>query len=438
MRVVDIIEKKKCNEELSREEIHFLIDGYTKGSIPDYQMSAFMMAVYFNGMSSLETAILTQEMLHSGDVLDLSAIKGIKVDKHSTGGVGDKTSIAVGPIVAACGIPVAKMSGRGLGHTGGTLDKLESIPGLSVSVSEEDFIQQVNNIKIAIIGQTGSLDPADKKMYALRDVTGTVNSIPLIASSIMSKKLAAGTDAILLDVKYGDGAFMKTVEEAKTLAKTMISIGSHLGKDTRATISNMNQPLGNAIGNSLEVKEAIETLKGNGPADFRELCYEAASTMLLMAKKASSLEEAQEMVQKVIDNGKALETLALMVQSQGGDPEYIRHPELFAEAQEKIEVYSKEEGYISSLEALSLGLVSMKLGGGRAKIEDQIDYSVGLVLHKKIGDYVKKGDSLLTVHTNNGLKEELRKEILDAYRFSKEKVERPKLIEALLTAEDLK
>ena len=438
MRVVDIIEKKKCNEELSREEIHFLIDGYTKGSIPDYQMSAFMMAVYFNGMSSLETAILTQEMLHSGDVLDLSAIKGIKVDKHSTGGVGDKTSIAVGPIVAACGIPVAKMSGRGLGHTGGTLDKLESIPGLSVSVSEEDFIQQVNNIKIAIIGQTGSLDPADKKMYALRDVTGTVNSIPLIASSIMSKKLAAGTDAILLDVKYGDGAFMKTVDEAKTLAKTMISIGSHLGKDTRATISNMNQPLGNAIGNSLEVKEAIETLKGNGPTDFRELCYEAASTMLLMAKKASSLEEAQEMVQKVIDNGKALETLALMVQSQGGDPEYIRHPELFAEAQEKIEVYSKEEGYISSLEALSLGLVSMKLGGGRAKIEDQIDYSVGLVLHKKIGDYVKKGDSLLTVHTNNGLKEELRKEILDAYRFSKEKVERPKLIEALLTAEDLK
>ena len=438
MRVVDIIEKKKCNEELSIEEIHFLIDGYTKGSIPDYQMSAFMMAVYFNGMSSLETAILTQEMLHSGDVLDLSAIKGIKVDKHSTGGVGDKTSIAVGPIVAACGIPVAKMSGRGLGHTGGTLDKLESIPGLSVSVSEEDFIQQVNNIKIAIIGQTGSLDPADKKMYALRDVTGTVNSIPLIASSIMSKKLAAGTDAILLDVKYGDGAFMKTVEEAKTLAKTMISIGSHLGKDTRATISNMNQPLGNAIGNSLEVKEAIETLKGNGPTDFRELCYEAASTMLLMAKKASSLEEAQKMVREVIDNGKALDTLALMVQSQGGDPEYIRHPELFAEAKEKIEVYSEEEGYISSLEALSLGLVSMKLGGGRAKIEDQIDYSVGLVLHKKIGDYVKKGDSLLTVHTNNGLKEELRKEILDAYRFSKEKVERPKLIEALLTAEDLK
>ena len=438
MRVVDIIEKKKCNEELSIEEIHFLIDGYTKGSIPDYQMSAFMMAVYFNGMSSLETAILTQEMLHSGDVLDLSAIKGIKVDKHSTGGVGDKTSIAVGPIVAACGIPVAKMSGRGLGHTGGTLDKLESIPGLSVSVSEEDFIQQVNNIKIAIIGQTGSLDPADKKMYALRDVTGTVNSIPLIASSIMSKKLAAGTDAILLDVKYGDGAFMKTVEEAKTLAKTMISIGSHLGKDTRATISNMNQPLGNAIGNSLEVKEAIETLKGNGPTDFRELCYEAASTMLLMAKKASSLEEAQKMVREVIDNGKALKTLALMVQSQGGDSEYIRHPELFAEAKEKIEVYSEEEGYISSLEALSLGLVSMKLGGGRAKIEDQIDYSVGLVLHKKIGDYVKKGDSLLTVHTNNGLKEELRKEILDAYRFSKEKVERPKLIEALLTAEDLK
>lgn len=438
MRVVDIIEKKKCNEELSREEIHFLIDGYTKGSIPDYQMSAFMMAVYFNGMSSLETAILTQEMLHSGDVLDLSAIKGIKVDKHSTGGVGDKTSIAVGPIVAACGIPVAKMSGRGLGHTGGTLDKLESIPGLSVSVSEEDFIQQVNNIKIAIIGQTGSLDPADKKMYALRDVTGTVNSIPLIASSIMSKKLAAGTDAILLDVKYGDGAFMKTVEEAKTLAKTMISIGSHLGKDTRATISNMNQPLGNAIGNSLEVKEAIETLKGHGPADFRELCYEAASTMLLMAKKASSLEEAQEMVQKVIDNGKALETLALMVQSQGGDPEYIRYPELFTEAKEKIEVYSEKEGYVSSLEALSLGLVSMKLGGGRAKIEDQIDYSVGLVLHKKIGDYVKKGDSLLTVHTNNGLKEDLRKEILEAYRFSEEKVERPKLIEALLTAEDLK
>lgn len=432
MRMVDLIEKKKNGEALSKEEIHFIIDGYVKGDIPDYQMSAWMMAVYFKGMTTEEIATLTLEMMHSGDVLDLSEINGIKIDKHSTGGVGDKTSLAVGPMVAACGVPVAKMSGRGLGHTGGTLDKLESIPGLSIAIEEKDFIKQVNEMHFSIIGQTGSLVPADKKMYALRDVTGTVNSIPLIASSIMSKKLAAGADGILLDVKYGDGAFMKTIEDARVLAKTMIEIGKHLGKDTRATISNMNQPLGNAIGNALEVKEAIATLNGEGPEDFTSLCFEEGETMLMMAHVASSREEAKEMLHKVIEDKSALNVFKKMVEAQGGDGSYITDPSKFKEVKEVIEVTSSKEGYIEDLEALTLGLVSMKLGGGRATVDDVIDHSVGLVLHKKIGDYVKQGESLLSVYTNTGLSDELREEIISAYHLTSQTVKKPNIVEETL------
>ncbi|SDL22136.1 pyrimidine-nucleoside phosphorylase [Kandleria vitulina] len=432
MRMVDLIEKKKNGEALSKDEIHFIIDGYVKGDIPDYQMSAWMMAVYFKGMTAEEIATLTLEMMHSGDVLDLSEIKGIKIDKHSTGGVGDKTSLAVGPMVAACGVPVAKMSGRGLGHTGGTLDKLESIPGLSIAIEEKDFIKQVNEMHFSIIGQTGSLVPADKKMYALRDVTGTVNSIPLIASSIMSKKLAAGADGILLDVKYGDGAFMKTIEDARVLAKTMIEIGKHLGKDTRATISNMNQPLGNAIGNALEVKEAIATLNGEGPEDFTSLCFEEGETMLMMAHVASSREEAKEMLHKVIEDKSALNVFKKMVEAQGGDGSYITDPSKFKEVKEVIEVTSSKDGYIEDLEALTLGLVSMKLGGGRATVDDVIDHSVGLVLHKKIGDYVKQGESLLSVYTNTGLSDELREEIISAYHLTSQTVKKPNIVEETL------
>lgn len=433
MRMVDLIEKKKDGFKHTPEEIHFIVAGYTKGDIPDYQMSAWLMAVCFQGLDKEETAILTKEMIHSGDVIDLSRIQGIKVDKHSTGGVGDKTSLVLGPIVAACGVPVAKMSGRGLGHTGGTLDKLESIPGLHIMIDEEDFVKQVNDCGLAIIGQSGHLDPADKKMYALRDVTATVSCIPLIASSIMSKKLAAGSDAILLDVKYGDGAFMNTIEEAKELARTMIEIGDSLGKDTRATISNMSQPLGYTIGNSLEVKEAVDTLNGNGPEDLLELCLQAGSHMLIQAQKADSLLSARKMLQEAIDSKQALRTFCAMVKAQGGDDAYIRHPEMFPKAKEVIPVYSQKTGYVKDLKAKPLGIVSMKLGGGRETTDDEIDYSVGLILHKKIGDFVKKEDVLVEVHTNTGLSKELQKDILDAYEFSNEFVNKPILIDEVLS-----
>ncbi|MFR1687416.1 MAG: pyrimidine-nucleoside phosphorylase [Massilimicrobiota timonensis] len=433
MRMVDLIEKKKDGFKHTPEEIHFIVAGYTKGDIPDYQMSAWLMAVCFQGLDKEETAILTKEMMHSGDVIDLSRIQGIKVDKHSTGGVGDKTSLVLGPIVGACGVPVAKMSGRGLGHTGGTLDKLESIPGLHIMIDEEDFVKQVNDCGLAIIGQSGHLDPADKKMYALRDVTATVSCIPLIASSIMSKKLAAGSDAILLDVKYGDGAFMKTKEEAKVLARTMIEIGDSLGKDTRATISNMSQPLGYAIGNSLEVKEAVDTLNGNGPEDLLELCLQAGSHMLIQAQKTDSLITARKMLEDAIESKKALRTLCAMVKAQGGDDAYVRHPEMFPKAKEVIPVYSQITGYVKDLKAKPLGIVSMKLGGGRETTDDEIDYSVGLILHKKIGDFVKKGDVLVEVHTNTGLSKELQKDILDAYEFSNEFVNKPILIDEVLS-----
>lgn len=433
MRMVDLIEKKKDGKVHTAQEIHFIVDGYTNDKIPDYQMSAWLMAVCFQGLNKEETALLTKEMMHSGDVIDLSRIEGIKVDKHSTGGVGDKTSMVLGPIVGACGVPVAKMSGRGLGHTGGTLDKLESIPGLHVMIEEDDFVKQVNDCHLAIIGQSAHLDPADKKMYALRDVTATVSCIPLIASSIMSKKLAAGSDAILLDVKYGDGAFMKTKEEAKMLARTMIEIGDSLGKDTRATISNMSQPLGYAIGNSLEVKEAVDTLNGNGPEDLLELCLQAGSHMLIQAQKADSLLSARKMLQEAIDSKQALRTFCAMVKAQGGDDAYVRHPEMFPKAKEVIPVYSQTTGYVKDLKAKPLGIVSMKLGGGRETTDDEIDYSVGLILHKKIGDFVKKGDVLVEVHTNTGLSKELQKDILDAYEFSNEFVNKPILIDEVLS-----
>lgn len=433
MRMVDLIEKKKDGFKHTPEEIHFIVAGYTKGDIPDYQMSAWLMAVCFQGLDKEETAILTKEMMHSGDVIDLSRIQGIKVDKHSTGGVGDKTSLVLGPIVAACGVPVAKMSGRGLGHTGGTLDKLESIPGLHIMIDEEDFVKQVNDCGLAIIGQSGHLDPADKKMYALRDVTATVSCIPLIASSIMSKKLAAGSDAILLDVKYGDGAFMNTIEEAKELARTMIEIGDSLGKDTRATISNMSQPLGYAIGNSLEVKEAIDTLNGHGPEDLLELCLQAGSHMLIQAQKTDSLITARKMLEDAIESKQALRTLCAMVKAQGGDDAFIRHPEMFPKAKEVIPVYSQKTGYVKDLKAKPLGIVSMKLGGGREKTDDDIDYSVGLVLHKKIGDFVKKGEVLVEVHTNTGLSQGLETEIFNAYDFSDEFVGKPQLIDEVLS-----
>lgn len=432
MRMVDLIEYKKNNGEFNQQQIQFIIDGYVKGSIPDYQMSALLMAICFQGLTAKETALLTQAMEYSGDIIDLSKIEGVKVDKHSTGGVGDKTSLVLGPIVAACGGKVAKMSGRGLGHTGGTLDKLESIPGFNIYVSEEDFIQQVNDIGLAIIGQSATLVPADKKIYALRDVTGTVSCIPLIASSIMSKKLASGADTILLDVKYGNGAFMQTLEDAKKLAQTMIDIGKHCHKDTRATISSMSQPLGNAIGNSLEVIEAIETPKGKGPQDLEELCLKAGSTMLVQAKLYQDENLAYKALQEVISDGKALEKLKEMVQRQGGDVSYIENPKLFEKPSVIMKITSRKTGYVQSLEAKNLGIVSMKLGGGRMTKDEDVDHAVGLVLNKKIGDHVEIGETLLTVYARNELSQELLNEIYQSYTIVDEFVEKPILIEEIM------
>lgn len=417
MRFVDIIEKKRDGGHLSREEIDFWISEYVAERIPDYQVSALCMAIYFQGMDGEEIADLCNAMLHSGDIIDLSSISGVKVDKHSTGGVGDKTSLSLTPMVAACGAKVAKMSGRGLGHTGGTLDKVESIKGFNVFLDEEAFVKQVNELGIALIGQTKSLVPADKKLYALRDVTATVNSIPLIASSIMSKKLAAGSDAILLDVKFGEGAFMQSVEDAEKLAETMITIGKHLGRDTRAMISNMNQPLGYAIGNALEVKEAIATLKNEGPADFTELCLQAGSIMLVQAKVAENEECARNMLQKSLDDGSALAKLIEMVKAQGGDVEQIKHPEYLPQAKDIIEIKAKQSGWIKELKALELGTLAMQIGAGRAVKEDTIDPAVGIVLNKKAGDEVKVNDVLAYVHTNTPLSEEWIKHFYECFLF---------------------
>lgn len=400
MRMVDLIAKKRDGKELSTEEINFIIQGYTQGEIPDYQVSALAMSIFFQDMTERERADLTMAMVHSGDTIDLSAIEGVKVDKHSTGGVGDTTTLVLAPLVAALDIPVAKMSGRGLGHTGGTIDKLEAIAGFHVEISKDEFVELVNRSKIAVVGQSGNLTPADKKLYALRDVTATVNSIPLIASSIMSKKIAAGSDAIVLDVKTGAGAFMKTVDDAKELAHAMVSIGNNVGRKTMAVISDMSQPLGLAIGNSLEVKEAIDTLRGEGPKDLEELCMALGSQMVFLAGKADSLEDAEAKLQEVIRNGKALEKFKAFIANQGGDASVVDHPERLPQAQYRIEVPAKQDGVVAEIVADEIGTAAMLLGAGRATKESKIDLAVGLMLNKKVGDAVKKGDSLVTIHAN--------------------------------------
>lgn len=400
MRMVDIIEKKRDGKSLSKEEIEFFIKGYTNGDIPDYQASSLAMAIFFQDMNDEERAALTMAMVNSGDVIDLSKINGIKVDKHSTGGVGDTTTLVLAPLVAAVGVPVAKMSGRGLGHTGGTIDKLESIKGFHVEISEEDFIKLVNENQVAVIGQSGNLTPADKKLYALRDVTGTVNSIPLIASSIMSKKIAAGADAIVLDVKTGNGALMKTLEDAEALADAMVSIGNNVGRNTMAIISDMSQPLGRAIGNALELKEAIDTLNGKGPEDLTELVLTLGSQMVVLANRAKTLEEARQLLNEAIENGSALEKFKTFLENQGGDASVVDAPELLPTATYQIEYKAQSSGVVSELIANEIGIASMMLGAGRQTKEDEIDLSVGIVLNKKVGDVVKEGDSLLTIHSN--------------------------------------
>ena len=428
MRMVDLIIKKRTKQELSKEEIDFIISNYTNNIIPDYQMSSFAMAVLFNGMTSEETAFLTNAMMHSGDIIDLSEIRGIKVDKHSTGGVGDKTSLVLGPLVASLGAKVAKMSGRGLGHTGGTLDKMESIPGVSIEMSEEQFIKQVNECGIAIMGQTNELVFADKKLYSLRDVTGTVESIPLIASSIMSKKLATGSDAICLDVKIGSGAFCKTIDDARKLAKAMVEIGTHLNRDTKALITDMDQPLGFAIGNILEVKEAVNTLKGNGPKDLVDLCLEAGSVMLVQAKLYNNKKDAYNALNEVLNNGKAFEKLKEFISYQGGDISYLDDLNKFDKAKYEYKIYAQNEGYVKSIVALDLGVAAMKLGAGRATKDDIIDYTAGLILNKKVGDKVNKGELLITAYTNKENINEVLKEIEDSFVISKEFIKKENIV----------
>ncbi|MCL6586124.1 MAG: pyrimidine-nucleoside phosphorylase [Anoxybacillus sp.] len=428
MRMVDLIEKKRDGEALTKEEIQFIIQGYTNGEIPDYQMSAFAMAVFFQGMTAEETAELTMAMVQSGETIDLSKIDGIKVDKHSTGGVGDTTTLVLGPLVASVGVPVAKMSGRGLGHTGGTIDKLESVPGFHVEISNEEFIELVNKNKLAVVGQSGNLTPADKKLYALRDVTATVNSIPLIASSIMSKKIAAGADAIVLDVKTGAGAFMKELDDAKALAKAMVEIGTRVGRQTMAIISDMSQPLGYAIGNALEVKEAIDTLKGEGPEDLQELCLVLGSHMVYLAKKASSLEEARHMLERAIEDGSALEAFKRFLAAQGGDASVVDDPSKLPQAKYVIDLEAKEDGYVAEIVADEIGTAAMLLGAGRATKESTIDLAVGLVLRKKVGDAVKKGESLVTIYSNREQIDDVKQKLYENIRLSSERVQAPTLI----------
>lgn len=428
MRMVDLIEKKRDGYALTKEEIQFIIQGYTNGAIPDYQMSAFAMAVFFQGMNDEETAEFTMAMVHSGETIDLSKIDGIKVDKHSTGGVGDTTTLVLGPLVASVGVPVAKMSGRGLGHTGGTIDKLESVPGFHVEISNEEFIELVNKNKLAVVGQSGNLTPADKKLYALRDVTATVNSIPLIASSIMSKKIAAGADAIVLDVKTGAGAFMKELDDAKALAKAMVEIGNRVGRQTMAIISDMSQPLGYAIGNALEVKEAIDTLKGEGPKDLQELCLVPGSHMVYLAKKASSLEEARHMLERAIEDGSALEAFKRFLAAQGGDASVVDDPSKLPQAKYVIELEAKEDGYVAEIVADEIGTAAMLLGAGRATKESAIDLSVGLVLRKKVGNAVKKGESLVTIYSNTEQIDEVKQKLYENIRISPNPVQAPTLI----------
>lgn len=434
MRMYDIIMKKRNGYALAKEEIEYFVAGYTKGEIPDYQISALLMAIYFSGMSEEETFDLTMAMTNSGDVLDLSDIEGIKVDKHSTGGVGDKTSLVVGPMVAALGVPVAKMSGRGLGHTGGTIDKLESIPGFSTVLPEDKFIDNVNKIKIALVGQTANLAPADKKLYALRDVTATVDNFSLIASSIMSKKIASGADAIVLDVKTGSGAFMKQEDDAIELARTMVKIGNSAGKDTVALVTNMDEPLGNAVGNALEVKEAIDTLSGNGPKDLLELSLVLGAHMLMAAGKAESIEEGMELLNQTIDNGSAKNKFREFIEAQGGNGSVIEDTGLLPKASIVMDIIAEENGFVKRIDTEQVGLASLVLGGGRETKDSEIDLSVGIVLKKKVGDQVVKDDVVATIHANDIEQLKQAKEKLEiAYEFSKTPVKSQQLIKWIIS-----
>lgn len=423
MRMVDLIIKKQEGKALTKEEIRFIIAGYTDGSIPDYQMSAWAMAVFFQDMTDEERMELTMAMAESGDQIDLSAIEGIKVDKHSTGGVGDTTTLVLAPLVASCGVPVAKMSGRGLGHTGGTLDKLESIPGFHIEIDEKEFAAIVNENKVAVIGQSGNLCPADKKLYALRDVTGTVNSLPLIASSIMCKKIAAGADAIVLDVKTGAGAFMKTEEEAKALAHAMVKIGNLAGRKTMAIISDMSQPLGVAVGNALEVEVAIETLKGNGPKDLEALCIELGSQMVYLGGKSADLAEARELVTENLRNGKALEKFKVFVASQGGNPAVVDDYSLMPQASRQQDVLAEASGYVTEIVADDIGVAAMLLGAGRATKESMIDLAAGLKILKKVGDPVQKGEAIVRMIANKADFGPAEKLIQEAYSIGSERKE---------------
>lgn len=439
MRMYDIIQKKRDGSELTTEEINYFIGGYTKGEIPDYQISALLMAIYLKKMNKRETVDLTNAMVNSGETVDLSLIDGIKVDKHSTGGVGDKVTLALGPMVAACGLPFAKMSGRGLGHTGGTLDKLESIKGLRTGFTKEEFISIVNRVKICICSQTANITPADKKLYALRDVTATVDNISLIASSVMSKKLASGSNAIVLDVKVGSGAFMKDLDSAFTLAEEMVDIGTSVGRNTVAIISNMDEPLGHAVGNSIEVKEAIETLKGNGPEDFVELCLTLGSMLLVLGKKAQSIELGRKMLTEVIHNGKAYDKFLEFVEAQGGNVEYIKNTKLLPKASNIVKLLSDSEGYIKSIDAEEVGKCALALGAGRETKESTIDLAAGIVLNKKVDDEVNKGDVLAYLNFNDDSKiEDVRLQLRNAIKIGDKNNKHKKLIFGIVDASGTK
>lgn len=432
MRMVDLIEKKRNGKELTEQEIRWIIKSYTENTIEDYQMSALLMAIYFQGMNQVEASTLTTAMAESGDQIDLSKINGVKVDKHSTGGVGDTTTIILAPLVASVGVPVAKMSGRGLGHTGGTLDKLEAIPGFHIEFTNQEFINNVNEHKIAVIGQSGNLTPADKKIYALRDVTATVNSIPLIASSIMSKKIAAGSDAIVLDVKVGSGAFMKDNEQATELAKTMVDIGSQVNRQTMAVVSDMSQPLGRAIGNALEIKEAINVLRGEGPEDLTELVLTLGSQMVVLGQQANNLDEARQMLEEAIQSGKALDKLKEFIVIQGGDESIVDNPDKLPQAIFEIQLPAKESGVVSEMTADQIGVASMKLGAGRETKDQEINMAVGIILNKKIGDAVKEGESLLTIYSDTEDVEETKEILYNSIMIS-DKATKPTLIHSIIT-----
>ncbi|GBD60912.1 pyrimidine nucleoside phosphorylase [Tetragenococcus halophilus subsp. halophilus] len=432
MRMVDLIEKKRDGYALTKEEIEFIIQEYTKDKIPDYQMSAFLMTVFYEDMTDEEITALTLAMADSGEKIDLSSIEGIKVDKHSTGGVGDTTTLVLAPLVASVGVPVAKMSGRGLGYTGGTLDKLESIPGFKIELSDRAFIDEVNKNKVAVIGQSGDLAPADKKLYSLRDVTATVDSIPLIASSIMSKKIAAGADAIVLDVTTGEGAFMKNLEDARRLSHTMVRIGELAKRKTMAVISDMSQPLGKAIGNGLEVVEAIETLQGKGPNDLLEMCYVLGSQMLVLGEKAETLKEARSLLEEAVSSGAAFETFKNMVKNQGGDESICSQPEKLLTAPFEIELSAKKAGVVTQLVANEIGIAAMMLGAGRQIKEETIDYGVGLKLHKKVGEQVEKGESLVTIYSNTEQIEAIKEKLYQNIQIG-EAADEPILVHEIIT-----